>query len=64
MEIDDNVPFEYDQPIFSRSKTGHIWGILLEKAYAKLFGSYLFLKSGDSSEALSVLTGAPCIEFK
>jgi len=38
--IDDHIPTSYDQPAFSKSKSGDLWPILLEKAWAKLFGSY------------------------
>ena len=35
--------------------------MILEKAFAKLHGSYEAIKSSDSSSALSILTGAPTL---
>lgn len=36
-----------------------IWPCLVEKAYAKLFGTYENLIAGFSLEAFGILTGAP-----
>ncbi len=38
--------------------------MLLEKAFAKLHGSYEAIESGKPSQALSVLTGAPTKLYK
>ena len=58
--IDDHVPCTFDGPAFCRKgKNDNIWGFLLEKAYAKMYGSYQRIESGDPTEALNVLTGAP-----
>jgi len=34
--------------------------LLLEKAWAKLFGSYYIINAGFTEDALRDLTGAPC----
>lgn len=47
------------RPVFSLSKTGELWPLILEKAYAKLHGSYQRIEAGAMSEALEDLTGAP-----
>lgn len=40
-----------------------MWVLLLEKAYAKIYGSYHKIESGLSSCALKDLTGAPSEYF-
>ena len=37
--------------------------MLLEKAWAKIFGSYYRIESGSVAEALPVLTSAPTINY-
>ena len=51
------------RPVFSISKTGELWPLVLEKAYAKLHGSYQQIEAGSSAEALEDLTGAPSTLF-
>jgi len=41
MVIDDCIPcYEKGGPAFTQSKTNELWVLLLEKAYAKIHGSY------------------------
>lgn len=64
IQVDDNIPCGVDgKPCFSRSKTESIWVLLLEKAYASMFGSYENIESGSTMEALNFLTGAPTVEL-
>ncbi|XP_058053906.1 calpain-B-like [Anopheles bellator] len=57
--IDDRLPTDGDgQLIFGRSnKRNELWSALLEKAYAKFYGSYAALDGGTAREAMQDLTG-------
>lgn len=63
--LDDYIPcFDNDQqPCFTKTKGPEIWVPIIEKAYAKLNGSYDNIIAGICSQALSSLTGAPCSNF-
>eukprot|EP00002_Diphylleia_rotans_P028577 TRINITY_DN5776_c0_g1_i1.p1 TRINITY_DN5776_c0_g1~~TRINITY_DN5776_c0_g1_i1.p1 ORF type:complete len:541 (+),score=95.86 TRINITY_DN5776_c0_g1_i1:104-1624(+) len=60
--VDDLIPVDRNErPIYSQlTSRGHTWVVLLEKAFAKLHGSYHAIEGGLIEEALSVLTGFPC----
>ncbi len=62
MVVDDWIPFdpEQDLPAFSKSHREELWVILLEKAWAKINGSYENSRYGNSGNAFVFLTGAPC----
>ena len=60
--VDDNFPLHYSrhQMIFCHSASAELWAMLLEKAYAKVFGGYWNIGTGGFAEdALKDLTGAP-----
>lgn len=61
--IDDRIPCfvvgNKITPAFIRNKNGNIWGMILEKAWAKLIGGYFSIASGTCAEGMHLLTGAP-----
>lgn len=58
--IDDFIPCYYNGgPMFTRSNNMELWVMLLEKAYAKLHGSYNSLQFGFTWEGMIDLTGCP-----
>ena len=62
--IDDLFPCEPNGlPIFDRPVNNELWVMLLEKAYAKVHGSYFLLKGGFVSEVLMDLTGCPTTTY-
>ncbi len=38
--VDDHIPVRDWQPCFATTKSGELWVILLEKAWAKINGTY------------------------
>jgi hypothetical protein len=62
--VDDYIPcYPRGKPLFSKANGPELWVLLLEKAYAKLHGSYLALKAGFASDAFIDLTGCPSYTF-
>ena len=59
--IDDKLPTQDSRLIFTQSRCGGVfWLPLIEKALAKLYGSYeLLYKNCRLADAMSMLTGSP-----
>ena len=57
LSIDDFLPTENDQPLFAKPKGSELWVLLLEKAFAKLFGDYHSLEGGHLAVAFEAMTG-------
>jgi hypothetical protein len=62
--VDDYFPcFPNGSPMFSRGHGNELWVLLLEKAYAKVHGSYKSLVGGLPHQAMMDLTGCPTTSF-
>ena len=57
--VDDRFPVDHGKPVFSHSAEKELWVLLMEKAYAKTYGTYGNIASGLPSDALTDLTGSP-----
>ena len=61
---DARFPVNYHEHfVYAKPNKHEIWVLLLEKAWAKLYKSYENISSGYSSEGLTAITGAPCINM-
>ena len=66
--VDDFIPCltgktKSSVPAFTKSKPNELWVILLEKAYAKIYGSYEKINNGITGTIIHDLTGAPYENF-
>jgi hypothetical protein len=63
--IDNYFPMLGNRPAFGRTveTANELWVSLIEKAYAKMHGSYSSLLGGDALHALRDLTGYPTMSY-
>jgi calpain-15 len=64
--VDDYIPYDKITkcPVFAGKKTKNIWPMLLEKAWAKINGSYEGISTGSACEALKNLIPYPIEKLK
>jgi len=63
--VDDYFPCDREtrKPIFAKSNGNELWALLLEKAWAKIYGSYARISGGFPEECLRDFTGAPAAYY-
>eukprot|EP00330_Aristerostoma_sp_ATCC50986_P007308 CAMPEP_0114579252 /NCGR_PEP_ID=MMETSP0125-20121206/3661_1 /TAXON_ID=485358 ORGANISM="Aristerostoma sp., Strain ATCC 50986" /NCGR_SAMPLE_ID=MMETSP0125 /ASSEMBLY_ACC=CAM_ASM_000245 /LENGTH=190 /DNA_ID=CAMNT_0001769875 /DNA_START=610 /DNA_END=1182 /DNA_ORIENTATION=- len=65
--VDDSIPCIEENgkwvPLFSKPKGNELWVLIIEKAFAKLYGSYEVCEKGEIVDALEVMTSLPAIQF-
>ena len=63
--VDDLLPCKQSSraqsftPVYSKGKN-ELWVMIIEKAWAKVFGSYEKIEYGTRDEGMQALTGAYC----
>ena len=61
ISIDDYLPCDkHNQLVFSYARRRQFWVPFIEKALAKMYGSYESIGKGACAEGLQTLTGEPC----
>jgi len=65
ISVDNMVPASSRNSYFAKpSDEGEWWTVILEKAWAKIFGSYAAIEGGQMAEALQAITQAPVASYK
>ena len=62
--VDDFIPCGRGGPVFSKCNDGELWVAVLEKAYAKLHGSYANLLGGFPQDSFTDLSGCPTWSYQ
>ena len=60
--MDDFFPCQDGDPCFSKANGNELWVLMLEKAWAKLHGSYERIEAGHAHNVMNDLTGAPSFD--
>eukprot|EP00668_Euglena_longa_P003275 GGOE01003830.1.p1 GENE.GGOE01003830.1~~GGOE01003830.1.p1 ORF type:complete len:838 (-),score=157.55 GGOE01003830.1:459-2972(-) len=58
--VDDLFPTRNNKLVYGHCQDQQLWVSIVEKAYAKLHGSYAAIVCGQTAHAMYDLTGAPC----
>lgn len=63
--VDNYLPTSARRPVFTdqNEQRGELWSALLEKAFAKVHGSYAAIEGGDPLDALQDLSGSPVLRL-
>lgn len=62
--VDSYLPCLNGQPIFSSAHGDELWVLIMEKAWAKVHGSYERIVGGQAHQTLRDLLGAPGYEHE
>lgn len=64
--IDDVIPLDEagNSPFAKVSEDKALWGVLIEKCFAKLNGNYEAIVAGDPRSSIQVLSGSPSQRYK
>lgn len=62
--IDNFIPCRDGSPCFTTAQGNELWTIILEKAWAKVHGSYERIEAGLANYVMRDLTGAPSYNFE
>jgi len=57
--VDDHIVSKWGAPVYSRAHGPELWVLLLEKAWAKIHGSFRRIEGGEAHLTMRDVTGAP-----
>lgn len=63
--VDDLIPCMKgtNEPLFAKPRSAEVWVMVFEKAWVKMFGSYLAAEKMSSSDMFENVLPAPCRSF-
>ena len=62
--MDNYIPCLNNAPLFSNARGNELWVMILEKAWAKLHGSYGRITAGFAHNVMRDMTGAPSYDLE